>query len=438
MNLPLNGRVAIIDDQIKQAEPLMKIFSKKQIPFTYFSGESNYLPDEDDNLNDIRVLFLDINLIDDSVQNDKVLKGRLIPVLKRVISKDNYPYVIIYWSRHQNQSDKKLIEKEIFGNDLKDRKPIGFLSAVKSDFFNFDGSMTDDFEDKIGELFNSINLLISKSPVYSYLLNWENKVHLSADKTLEEVFSNYNKFDNWSDNANFIFNKLGVSFSGKSFANQNAESRIKSSYNALNIVFADTLENNINNSNVPNPKKLSISATAKNLESINNINKKLLISDEKEPLHYSGTVIEILDKKKTSNYENLLDAVLTDNGKKKKAEIILSWKKIWLNVTPLCDTVQGKIVSHRLVSGILVVAFKDMKKAFHNNEAVYISPSFTYDKKDYAIIIDFRHFFTLPQLGKSKNRKSIFRIRQQLLAEIQSKLSRHINRQGVLFLDDRS
>lgn len=437
MSLPLNGRIAIIDDKITHAEPLMKVFSQRQIPFTYFSGEVNYLPKEGSNLNDVRILFLDINLIDDGVQNDKVLKGRLIPVLKKVISKENYPYVLIYWSRHDSKKDKKLIEKDIFENELKDRKPISYFTAMKSDYFERNGDKTNDFDEKITNLFNNIDTLIAKHPAYNYLLNWENKVHISADKTLEEIFSAYSKFVSWTDNANYIFNKLGLSYSGKKFSKQNAEDKIKSSYNALNIVLTDTLENALNNSTVENPKTLKVSATAKNLESVNNINKKLLISDELEPIHYSGTVIEILDTKLNIDYENLLDAILTDSGKKKRAEIILSWKKIWLNVTPLCDTVQGKVVFHRLIRGILVVPFKDMKKAFNNNDAIFVSPSFTFDKKDYCIVIDFRQFFTLNQLGKSKNRKSIFRVRQQLLAEIQSKLSRHINRQGILYLEEK-
>ncbi|MFZ5552099.1 MAG: hypothetical protein ACOZCO_03210 [Bacteroidota bacterium] len=434
MSLPINGRVAIIDDQLRHAEPLMKIFSQKQIPFTYFSGEYNYLPTVGENSNDIRVLFLDINLIDDGEHEDKVLKGKLLPVLKSVISEENYPYILIYWSRHQSKRDKKLIEKEIFGKELKDRKPIAFLSAIKSDYFNLDGTVTDDFDEKITHLFKTIDALIAKHPAYSYLLNWENKVHVSADKTLEEMFSAYNKFENWADNANYIFNKLGLSYSGKSFASQNAEDKIKSSYNALNIVFTDTLENTLNTSPVENAKKLKVSTTAKNLESVNNINKKLLISDEVEPIHYSGTVIEISDKKLDTEYENLLDTILNNKGK--KAEIIASWKKIWLNVTPLCDTVQGKIVFHRLVRGIL--APKEFSKTFFSNEAIYVSPSFTFDKKDYCIVIDFRQFFTHNQLGKSKNRKPLFRIRQQLLAEIQSKLSRHINRQGILYLEEKA
>lgn len=433
MFLPINGRVAIIDDQLKHAEPLMKALSKKQVPFTYFSGDYNFLPIEGENLNDIRVLFLDINLIDDGEHPDIVLKGKLIPVLKKVVSENNYPYVLIYWSRHQSKRDKDLIEKEIFGKDLKDRKPIAYLSAIKSDFFNLKGDITDDYEDKIKGLFEKINLLISKSYSYSYLLNWENKVHISADKTLEEIFSAYNKFENWEDNANYIFNKLGLSFSGSLYKAQNAEGKIKSSYNALSIVFSDTLERSLNNCSIDNPKILEVPNNIKDFESVFNINKKLLISEEVEPIHYSGTIIEILDKKLNKEYENLLDIILLKTTK--KDGIIGSWINIWLNVTPLCDTVQGKIVFHRLVRGILVP--KEFSKSFFSNEAIYISPSFTYKSNDYSIILDFRQFFTLPKLRKSKNRKSIFRIRQQILAEIQSKLARHINRQGVLFLDEK-
>ncbi|MBK9225328.1 MAG: hypothetical protein IPO23_13300 [Flavobacterium sp.] len=91
------------------------------------------------------------------------------------------------------------------------------------------------------------------------MINWENKVHISADKTLEEIFSSYNKFTSWSDNANYLLNKLGLSYSGKAFESQSAEEKIKSSYNALNIVFADTLESTLNNSIVSSAKKLKVS-----------------------------------------------------------------------------------------------------------------------------------------------------------------------------------
>ena len=207
MYLPINGRVTIIDDQIEQAETLIKVLSKRQIPITYFSGELEFLPDSEDNFNDTRILFLDINLIDNSEHEIKVLKASLVPVLKKVISKDNFPYVLIYWSRHEEH--KELIENDIFENDLNDRKPIAYISSNKSSFFNLDGTPTENYENEVSTLFTKLEDLIKNNHAFSYLLHWENQVHCSTDKTLQEVFSPFHAYNNWTDNANHLINKIG-------------------------------------------------------------------------------------------------------------------------------------------------------------------------------------------------------------------------------------
>jgi hypothetical protein len=250
MNLPINGRVAIIDDQSKHALPLIQIFSRRQISCTYFSGELKYLPKDGQNFNDIRLLFLDINLIDDSEHEDKVLKARLVPVLDKVVSEKNYPYVIVYWSRHERH--RNLIEDDIFKNDLKLKRPIGFLSATKTDFFNLDGSQIDGSEEKFDELFDKINALINVHPAYSYLLNWENHVHKSTDSTLQDIFCEYHKYKDWSNNANFIINSLSKAYLGKHYNNAKADVRIKSCFHSFNQVFIDSLESSISNSKVNN------------------------------------------------------------------------------------------------------------------------------------------------------------------------------------------
>ena len=59
--IPLNGRIAIIDDVIEQALPLMRVLSKNRIPYVFYKGNRmEDLPDKPDN--DIRILFLDLKL----------------------------------------------------------------------------------------------------------------------------------------------------------------------------------------------------------------------------------------------------------------------------------------------------------------------------------------------------------------------------------------
>lgn len=251
MNIPLNGRIAIVDDSIEQVQPLFKVLSKNQIPYVFYKGNDiSYLPEENSRYNDIRLLFLDINLIDDTATpNTKNVKAVLYSVLKRVISPNNFPYVIIFWSRHQQELSE--IVTDLFDNSLSDRKPIAFNFFVKSDFFPSFGT-----EENVQDvnLLEEIKKIITSNFSYSYLVDWENKIHKSAEKTLEDVFSSYHNFSNWSSNADSIVSKLGISYLGKSYESEEPKTRIKGSFKALNVVFTDTLEKEINDKDVINPQ----------------------------------------------------------------------------------------------------------------------------------------------------------------------------------------
>lgn len=460
MNIPKNGRIAIIDDQFEQAFPLINILSKNQCSFSYFTGEEKYLPEEGQNFNDIRVLFLDINLIDNASHEAKVLKGKLISVLKRVISENNYPYVLVYWSRHEDEY-KSLIQ-EIFTVDLPSRKPIAFMSQNKLDYFDLDGKQTEKCEELTENLLKSISDSIDTVPAYGYLINWENQVHFSIDNTLEEIFKSAHSHESWESNANFLLSSLGESYAGNgTYKNQTPEEKLRSAYQAFNNVHIDTIEYLTNNSRIENPKDLIYDENAIDKDLAFMVNKKLLISEENNCLEYSGAVIEDSTEVNNSTYLDLLnnclnrrkieDSVRTDPANEKKSlpeltriidklcsqkrkEIRQDYKKICVVVTPLCDFVQKKYFNSRVVYGILIKA-NHLNCIDDKSEAIFISPKFKVGSNIYILVLNFRYFFTSRTLSESPEMKQIFRIRQQLLSEVQSKLARHISRQGVLFLD---
>lgn len=454
MSLPINGRIAIIDDQIKHAEPLIKILSKNQLPHTYFSGDVLYLPEEANN--DIRLLFLDINLIDDGEHNDKILKGRLIPVIDRVISTNNYPYIIVFWSRHEHH--RTLLENDIFENDLKTKKPIGYLSANKSDFFDLEGIYTDDFDAKMTNLFEKINELFNSFHSYKLLLNWENTIHDSADSTLQQIFSSHHQKDGWQNNSNCIISKLGNAYLGNYYKDANVTEKNVSSFISFNSVFKDTLDSKVYNFSQNPSEELTYDLEKADVnEILSIINEKLNLSKDIVNTNDPGNIIFYDDDKlfkqilskiisifKLKNslkdtYVGIEEAVLKKEVTKKfdeiKTEIKNSWKKIGVIVTPICDYVQkNNHIYDRVINGLFIdKKFKEYVDT--NSEAVFICPfTITLDTVEYILVLDFRYFTTtnLTVLNKDQIK---FRIRQELLSEIQSKLSRHINRQGILFVN---
>lgn len=453
MNIPLNGRIAIIDDKIEQAEPLMQVLSKNQMPYVFYKGNDlNYLPEKDNRYNDIRILFLDINLLNDTAKPDeKQTKSVLYNVLKRVISPDNFPYSIIYWSRHQDEHSNLVVD--LFENELKDRKPICMQGFVKSDFFpNFSTELV---ENEINIL-DELQTIIDSEPAYSYVLNWENRLHLSADNTLQDVFSSYHSFNDWKNNANFILSKLGNAYLGKHFDNSSDEKKIKSSLISFSSVFRDSLEHSIHNSTIKTDK-LEYSFDEIN-SSLKTINEKLNISRDSSSLSESGNVVIL--KEKEQLFKDLLNKVVSFFGfknriklekpdinefvlkkeaskeqKRIKNEIKTKWLKIGLIVTPVCDFAQNNKYFDRIVNGLLIpIEYKEYIE--DKSEAVYLLPiSIQENDIDYLLVLNFRYFETY-NLAKNNTVKFLFRVRQELLAEIQSKLARHINRQGILFLDE--
>lgn len=426
MSIPINGRIAILDDKIEQVQPIIEELSKRQCPVTYYSGDIRYLPEKEAQ-NDVRILFLDIHLTGDEARSEKEIRGLLINYLSRIISKNNFPYLLVYWSRHE-EDYKDLVEMDIFENDLKDRKPIEFLSLNKSDFFNDDNTKTDDFEERLSNIFEKLKSLVEGIPVYNYIIDWENKVHLSTDKTIEEVFNKSEDITNWENDCNFLFTKLGESYSGKTFSDKSKLEKIKSTFFTLNITLTDDLDYQTFNYQHKSPSELCYTKEV-NKEAISIINRKLLTSKEIEPKKYPGTVILDKNKKNREEYLGILRKVLR-NGKKEE-EIIKNLTPILVVVTPLCDYVQEKDSHVRLVRGLLINSIKS--KAFWNNESTYISPVFDIDGEKKMIVLNFSEFLTYKSLS-SKYLEPSFRVRQQLLAELQSRLSRHINRQGILFL----
>jgi hypothetical protein len=458
MFLPINGRIAIIDNEINEVEPLFKVLSKNRIPYIFIKGdEMEYLPEETDESNDLRLVFLDLNLLGQRVPKAKEVKASLYPLLKRVISKNNFPYSIIIWSKQESEYYE--VVHELFESDLSDRKPISIETFIKSDFFSLDEKKEEGVK---RDIIDELKKIFLKHQSYSTLVYWENKVHKSADNVLQGVFNSYDSTE-WVDRSNYTIVKLGESYAGrKTYNKYGYVEKTKASLQAFNAIFNDTLEYNVFNSiNIQEQENLEFETNKfKKSDQIGLVNEKLLVSKSDVIIEYPGTVSE--DKNPISNkifevilnesfdrksIDNEIDSSIIDKKQREKEiyklsssrrkEIRSSWQKIYMVVTPLCDYVQNKNSNNRVVKGF-IFDHEFLKYIDNKSEALFITPLF-YDnqfKKNRVLVLNFRYFFTENVLLKVKYIEPIFRFRSQVLSEVQSKLSRHINRQGILFIDD--
>ena len=67
------------------------------------------------------------------------------------------------------------------------------------------------------------------------------------------------------------------------------------------------------------------------------------------------------------------------------------------------------------------------------SDAIYVSPVFNDGSRERILVLHYRYFIT-QKLSNTGGERILYRVRNSILSEIQSKLARHINRQGIMNL----
>ncbi|HGF8500515.1 TPA: hypothetical protein ACJB9M_003558, partial [Acinetobacter baumannii] len=201
MSLPENGRIIIIDDKIEQALPLIKYLSKYRFPFKYFNGDLENLPEQGQGFNDIRVLFLDLNLIDDTTP-EKPHFAKIKGVLNKVIESVSHPYLMVVWSRHQEKvrEFESYVFDEVGG--MISKKPCHIILADKPAYYELDGTEVSgsDFND----IKNEIDKELQQFPELKSILQWENTIHHVAHEVSSEIFNLQGTYQEWAQNTRNI------------------------------------------------------------------------------------------------------------------------------------------------------------------------------------------------------------------------------------------
>lgn len=497
MVLPGNGRIVIIDDKINQALPLINYLSKNGLPFKYFNGDLDNLPEADQGFDDIRILFLDFNLMDDAIP-DKTHFAKIKAVLNRIIKSVSHPYLLVAWTRHDEHIEQ--LNEYVFDHHMDHKKPFSILKANKMNFFSLDGEENHDAD--FNDLKSELSEKLSEFVELECLFEWENIIHDITNEIGSDFFSPEPTYIEWANKTKSILNSFAVASIGRHYDTSDSTTKVNAAFEVIHQLFMDKLETKFYSLN----HNIDFNATEPSrVISNTEINTKLLTGHSiKNDNSYPGLVVKCdddilksrifekivirpiskkyfenetikskftdltLQKQKTifKDYCQLKDIQVSStkmedhlkdindlypecdvqfNELHQEAQKVncdnatqqLFEKAIFIEVCidPLCDYVQKKSIYPKIISGFLLLK-KCESLVDKNTEALYISPSFKFGRDEVFLAVDYRYLKTLNNEDqKNVNEQDIlFRIRSTLLADIQSKLSRHINRQGILYL----
>lgn len=488
MIIPDNGKVVIIDDKIEQVKELMMALSKNRIPFSYFQDESGEdLPEEGNHLKSVRLIFLDIVLDTGIDQSEKSVVSNALSRLDRIVGENNGPYFIFLWSTKYEKYGEKLKEeintKPLFVN----RRPIDFIVLKKEEL------QKKGFEAIIEALDNEIKKFDSLNAFFY----WESIINDSAGEITNELISLTNNPVEWNKNTKNILYRLSSAYWGKNIKNISPEEsnrKVLGAYSTLNQVLADKIDLNTHTSydkildnilelegeNNPmlfakinekihvdnNPQKnvdvpgsiifcideLNKEKENKIEELENKINQKkqrhnispfenidLILQNMQKGAKKTIDVIEVNIREKNK----ALNMIVSESiGKRKDGKDLSAGSRkrilkdslyIELNITPKCDFAQEKVRYHRFLPGALVL--EDYRSKINKNaDFNYVSDfKIHFNGKLYFFLFDFRHFYSLKKLPEGYSPR--FRIKDSFLNELQVKLSGHISRLGLLYMD---
>ena len=423
MNLPKSGRVVIIDDKFEEALPLIRILSRERVPVTFFNGEKEDLPDKP--FTDVRIIFLDIILAGMEDADDKSKISKIVGAIKKVVSKENGPFILVMWTK----------QPEFIQDIQKVLKKAGFhfliVGLEKHEFFGMKGNEWSFSEDKIGELHREIENRLKKIDIFRVFVDWENLINDAASLTVNEIskLAEYNDHQ-WNQEIKKIFYNLAKAWAGKNIENMENKERIKSALYAFHQVFADIFERKLQDKEL---KDIVLEEGDIPEETKGKINSRIILAAEEKEI-YPGNVYE--DEPMDVEF---IKGILNENIEDRLNSIIQNSIPVLVDVTPVCDFVQQKMRMSRMVKGALIPGSINSdeniwKKIKKNAAFIYVSPVIHYKGENYKMVLDFR-YFTSHKPDKLSSGKILFRIRKEMLSDIQVKLSSHVNRVGVLFIE---
>ncbi|MHA4735341.1 hypothetical protein [Ensifer adhaerens] len=171
------ARYVVVDDdesELRQLADCLQKIGAPCLPLKYDEAEGI----EAGHLRGVRLLFLDLHLTTGAQTSDVAQASAVIvAMLEEGVSATAGPYVIILWTKHQEQ--REAFDAYVMANLDAAKRPLAILSLDKNNYLG-GGNAGQKLTDDVGKI-------IETDPRLRALLDWEREVLKAAGTTLSEV-----------------------------------------------------------------------------------------------------------------------------------------------------------------------------------------------------------------------------------------------------------
>ena len=410
----------------------------------------------------VRLVFLDMNLIDGQAHNAGVITPAIAQVLERIAPRG--PYVLVFWSKFVELADDviALLRKRYSDKCVP---PIRHLALSKVELHISEKETN--WDKRLPELASRLMRIVDEVPVLQALVQWEARIVEASASTVARINELAGGPDKWDTSAverrlQQLLTWIAHEAVGAKAA---GEAPAEAAEQGLIYALADDLSRSMYPRVYEEVWKNALPRVGKsNFKPDQNISAAAL----NEVFHVDTRGVKAKDR---GAFVLLTDAVIGDDERCKAVfgDGVRQLREEFLNIEAIdesalndvlakcelglvelsaaCDYAQRKKRSYRFALAALIPY--ELAKVTHfetrtvagvfprdkKHDAIHRLPPLRIKGKDFVCKVNFRHVLGLP-LASPLLGEAIFRIRVPLLDEIAYRCSMHLARPGIIAFRD--
>lgn len=447
--LSLFNKVVIIDDKLDEVQLLINYLNKKGVANFYFDGKIDSLPEEE--LCGIRIVFLDIALASMQGQSNKTIISSVVNYLNKVIANNNGPLIIAFWSKHTDLIPDVVTRCKENGLPLSGWLELEKVISKKEDIEGLEAI---------------IDKFITKRLGFYTVIKWEHSLQNSGKEYIYDFSCLADPDDEeWSNNIIDILVKIGQGYRDNNLDNKEENTKsFELSDVVINRGFGDILEQNSSKEFSDLAQFFDNSKYAKSKfliseELVSKLNTILFLSKDtqKNPLRTGNVYLtnrtNLLESSLIIALENKIDDIKEVKLYLEKGRVNEDIKFCYCLITPECDLAHPKnkaliekttyfsdtkenvdILYYRTVYGFLFKNEPRRKKFKRISQRLFPINNIWFEDAVWDLAFDFSYISVI-SIEKIIEENFIFRLKTDLLFDLQSQASNHVNRLGNFLLD---